>query len=295
MKHDCELIQDLIPLVKDGIASDTSKIAVDLHIQQCSVCRGIFETDMQVGFLELDYSARAEISKAKDYKTRIIKRRKIIKTLVIILSIVLVAVTVVATLQVVKLLSGDTYTTRDIANYGNFSGNIEAEQEGLFSLLAIFPEEIPSLAEVKDFYYFANNGLLDNSYQLYLHCSYDENSFALEKERLESIELSFGNEVHTPVITDTGFDYRAVVTIFGDQNSFEYALIDEDTYTIAYIFAQSMGINKSIVPLEYRPKGFSPPNDMLNELGSYNIYRFEIDDGMPGSTYVIPRIDNVRE
>ncbi|MCL2085187.1 MAG: hypothetical protein FWH06_08035, partial [Oscillospiraceae bacterium] len=146
----------------------------------------------------------------------------------------------------------------------------------------------------KDYYYFFSSGVWDNAYQLYLVCTYDDNDYSYEKERLESLELTFNGETHRPIITDTGFNYRAVVTMFGNQHSYEYALLDDETNMIAYVYAQSMGIDKSVVPPEHRPRGFSPPNDMLTELGSFNIYRFKLTDGMPGSTYVIPGIDNVR-
>lgn len=295
MKYDCGLIQDLIPLVKDGVASDNSKTAVDYHIRQCPVCKGIYATNTQIAFPTLNESANTEISKVTDYKNRIKKRRKIIIILTVVFSVFLVIGTAATTAQIAKYLAGDSYSTRSIADYGNYSGHIEAEQEGLFSLLEIFPKEIPASAEVKDYYYFCNNGRLDNSYQLYLLCAYEESDFIIEKERLESIEISFRDEVHKPIITDTGFNYRAIVTIFDDQNSFEYALIDDDTNTVAYVFAQSMGIDKSVVSSQYHPRGFNPPKDRLTELGSFNMYRFKLNDDMPGSSYVIPGINHFDE
>ena len=86
-------------------------------------------------------------------------------------------------------------------------------------------------------------------------CSYDQEDFDREKERLESIRFTFNDVVDKPTITDMGFQYHAVVTMYDNQNSFEYALIDEETKTIAYVFAQSMGINESVVPEQYCPQG----------------------------------------
>lgn len=289
MKYECEMIQDLIPLVKDGIASKKSGAAVVLHIKDCAVCREIYDTDTQIALPPLNESASVEISKVANYKNRIKKRRKIIILLAALLAVFLVIGTSLITAQLGKEIAGDSYTTRSIDEYGNYSGHIEIEQEGFFSLLEIFPKELPPSATVKDYYYFRNNGLLDNSYQLYLLCSYDKEDFDREKERLESIELTFGDEVHKPTITDTGFEYHAVVTIFNDQNSFEYALIDEETGTIAYVFAQSMRIKESVVPAQYRPQEFTPPQNALTVWGGYNIYRFKINEG----AYVIPGIDHI--
>jgi len=40
----CYIIRDLIPLVKDGVASDDSTIIVNEHIKNCDRCRSEFET-----------------------------------------------------------------------------------------------------------------------------------------------------------------------------------------------------------------------------------------------------------
>ncbi len=289
MKFECEMIQDLIPLVKDGIASEKSGIAVALHIKDCTVCRDIYNTDTQMTWPSMNESSSIEITKVSSYKNRIKKRRKIIILLTVLLAAFLVIGTSLITAQLGKELAGASYETKNIDEYGNYSGHIESEQTGFFSLLEIFPKELPPSVTVKDYYYFCNNGLLDNSYQLYLLCSYNKEDFNIEKERLESIELIFNNKDQKPIITDTGFKYPAVVTIFNDQNSFEYALIDDETGTIAYVFAQSMGIKESVVPSQYRPQGFKPPQNALTEWGSYNIYRFKIEEG----AYVIPGIDQM--
>ena len=291
-KYECEIIQDLIPLVKDGIASEKSGAAVMQHIKECLVCRKAYETDPQIVLPPLRESESMEMSKVTLYKNRIKKRRRIMISLAALLAVALVIGTSLITVKIAKqIIIGDSYTTRDIAKYGEYSGHIEFEQEGFFSLLEIFPKELPPSATVEDYYYFCSNGgLFDNSYQLYLVCSYEKDDFVREKERLESLELTFRDEVHKPTITDTGFKYRAVVTIFNDQNSFEYALIDDETRTIAYVFAQSMGIKESVVPLQYRPQGFKLPQNALTERGSYNIYYFKLHEG----AYVIPGIDNIK-
>jgi hypothetical protein len=40
----CNVILDLIPLVKDGVASDDSNIIVNEHIKACTSCKSEFET-----------------------------------------------------------------------------------------------------------------------------------------------------------------------------------------------------------------------------------------------------------
>lgn len=41
MKWDCEIIEDLLPLYEDGVCSEKSREAVQLHLRQCSRCAGL--------------------------------------------------------------------------------------------------------------------------------------------------------------------------------------------------------------------------------------------------------------
>ena len=89
MKYDCALIQDLIPLVKDGIASDVSKAVVELHIQECALCKGIHDADAHIDFPSMDESASAEITKVNEYKSRIRKWQKKIASKIVLTTLVL--------------------------------------------------------------------------------------------------------------------------------------------------------------------------------------------------------------
>ena len=83
-------------------------------------------------------------------------------------------------------------------------------------------------------------------------------------------------------------------TMFGNQHSYEYALLDDKTNTIAYVYAQSMGIKNSVVVAEHRPKGWRPPEDRLTEWGAFDIYRFKTgSDEFP--LYVVPGKDDIGE
>ena len=42
MNKDCEIIQDLMPLVIDGVCSEKSREAVEDHVKECPVCAGIY-------------------------------------------------------------------------------------------------------------------------------------------------------------------------------------------------------------------------------------------------------------
>ena len=44
MKFDCDLYMDLMPLVKDGAASDASRMALEDHMRNCPLCRELYDT-----------------------------------------------------------------------------------------------------------------------------------------------------------------------------------------------------------------------------------------------------------
>lgn len=209
------------------------------------------------------------------YKGKTKIDEKLIIVTALNLAIMLIAISLLTSCML-NPLAGQSYFTSDVAEYGNYSGNIREEREGMFSSLEIFPDELPTSAIVNDYYYYCNNGgLLDNSYQLYLVCSYEDNDFAFEKERLAAIAYILQDEIYKPIVTNDGFEYPAVITVFDYKNSFEYALFDDSTKTIAYIYVQTLGIEETVVPSKYRPKGFTVPEDMLNQWGNFNLYHFK--------------------
>ena len=44
----CAMCLDLMPMVYDGIASEDSRKAVERHLESCSCCRRLCESDMPV-------------------------------------------------------------------------------------------------------------------------------------------------------------------------------------------------------------------------------------------------------
>lgn len=41
---DCDLYMDLMPLVKDGAASEASRAALEAHLKECEMCRELYDT-----------------------------------------------------------------------------------------------------------------------------------------------------------------------------------------------------------------------------------------------------------
>lgn len=53
MKVNCEIVQDLLPLYEDGVCSESSRAAIEEHLQECESCRGIKEGVPLIGEPEI--------------------------------------------------------------------------------------------------------------------------------------------------------------------------------------------------------------------------------------------------
>lgn len=42
--YECDLIMDLMPLAKDGAASDASRTAIEMHLLECETCRALYDS-----------------------------------------------------------------------------------------------------------------------------------------------------------------------------------------------------------------------------------------------------------
>ena len=58
----CNVCMDLIPLVKDGVASDDSCLLVEEHIINCSTCKSIYMSEIQI---ELQMDDKVVVGKIK--------------------------------------------------------------------------------------------------------------------------------------------------------------------------------------------------------------------------------------
>ena len=63
-KITCDMCKDLMPLVKDGIASADSCLAVKEHLKECEDCKKLFEKEAAVPS-ELNMDLELELSKLK--------------------------------------------------------------------------------------------------------------------------------------------------------------------------------------------------------------------------------------
>lgn len=273
MKYDCEIIQDLMPLVIDGIASEKSVKLVNEHKQECMTCSSYYDNlshNIHINS-DMDEQKVRESEHVTTYGKRIKKRRiKIIIAVVlgIVGLLILQAIVIFGSMGALSFF-GKEYKTTDPAEYGIYSGHISNEASGMFSHLLIFPSELPGSAQIEDYNYYCSDKGLDSSYQMILEYSLSAEDFQKEKQRLSTLSVTYKDKTNKVLYATTGFDYPAYVTVFNNNETYEYALLDAANNRIICVFSQFQNLEKGQLDENYLPS-----ESFVTSNPGYSMYYF---------------------
>jgi hypothetical protein len=168
---------------------------------------------------------------------------------------------------------GPAQITSDVSDYGKF------EDFKGYSNLEIFPKDLPESINIENYYYFYQDTLFDATYQIFVEYTLSEEDYQAEVQRLSQIGEQNGGEAHRIVYDTQNFNYPAYVTVFGNNLTYEYALLIEDQNKIVCVFTQFANRKDIGFDPAYLPDGFQSPGDpQVNTLGGYNIYYFQLDE-----------------
>lgn len=164
-------------------------------------------------------------------------------------------------IQLAACGTAESYSTMDSDLYLQTEGHIANEGMDIRSGLFIFPESIEDLEQVQ-YRYACKEGLLDNSYVIYLKATYSDAAYLAEKERLTNIQctIELPDETVTNAIeyTETLFNFPAYVAVYNTDMSFEYALADDENNCIIYVFLKLFEgadyLAEEYLPLEFKGK-----------------------------------------
>ena len=157
-----------------------------------------------------------------------------VKNIIVIAAcLILGVVFVVASFMVLN------FKKEDHTNIEEYSSNLTKliESQDVRSGLKIFPTEV-NKDKVKEFKYYSEDDLFVGSYLYYLVVDYDKDEFNAEVERIKSVNQPFRDIVKNIFFAKTGFKYPAYITIWDGNGTYEYALVDEENTTIAYVLNQ---------------------------------------------------------
>ena len=88
MNHDCEIIQDLMPLVIDEVSSDKSRQAVEDHVKECPDCARIYE-DLKTDLMEKGKNKNKESHNENRFIRTILKKKRFRRIRKIVLLVLL--------------------------------------------------------------------------------------------------------------------------------------------------------------------------------------------------------------
>lgn len=153
------------------------------------------------------------------------------------------------------------FKKEDHTNIDEYSSNLEKliESKDVRSGLKIFPAEI-NKEKVKDFKYYSTDGLFIGDYLYYLVVDYDKDEFDAEVERIKNVNQPFRDIVKNIFFAKTGFKYPAYITIWDGNGTYEYAVVDEENTTIAYVLNQLYDWKDTGIAEDYLPKDYSVPS-----------------------------------
>ncbi len=146
--------------------------------------------------------------------------------------------------------------------------------DGFLSEFILFPETLENIDEVVDYHYFDYQ--LRDGQEVVLIAKYNESSYYEEIDRLENIYFDVKNSYSGPkyIMKDFEnvlFNKPTYVTTYIPGRTYEYACIDDSTYTISYLFIEFMSKERVSVSSEFLPKIYTDDNELYSRY-CYDIY-----------------------
>ena len=177
------------------------------------------------------------------------------------------------------------YTTVKISEYGKWDGHIDNERQEIESGLYIFPEDITNALDVNYFYYTALDFHSISTIAIFAEVTYSEEDYQIEKERIAGLQCEIPMADDEQAVTnliaysEELFFYPAYIAVYNSNLSYEYALMDEESNKIIYVYSKLKDLN-GMIPDEYIPIEVIDKNMYENNSwDNINIYYAEDENG----------------
>ena len=262
---DCSLVKDLLALSMEGLTGEESERFLQMHLKECKKCQSFFKE------LVIENEEQKELECKKESAVL----RSLKKWHYELLGLIIGIFTVLA--FIVLVMGYAFFGNRDVEevysvkeHYEQVTDYGKQEYRGI-SELALFPESDEISGNLDVFYYDCKGNELYQSYQIYLECTYEEQAYVAEKERLLNIEdKKTGRKV---VYSEEENKLPCVYAMLYDEG-YEYALLSDEECKIRYIYLQGVDrreINflQKYLPIDYGQGGYY----FETEREAYRIYQ----------------------
>ena len=233
---------------------------------------------------EIKYNENLNEILKEYYKLK--KQKQIIKNILLIVSLTLLVI-LVRLLLVLGIVSLSFLTPEDnITGINNYHKEyyIEKYRGDLDSNLMIFPNDTSKLIN-STFSSSLKTNFFDTDGYIILKTKYHKEDFDNEINRLSNLKMTINetcysnSKQYTNYIKydNISYEYPAYITIDGFDSTYEYALVNEDTLEIIYLYLSSPNISDNKYR-EYLKKDQSiyAKTDTIN---SYSIYNHSFNNG----------------
>ncbi len=190
---------------------------------------------------------------------------------------------VLALLFAVLLLGGCVipgYTARGAAEY-NKEEIYRRYWGDLGSYLSVFPDKLSPEAESVAYEAILGEGVFDTDGRIVLRCVYGKAAYDLEVQRLAALTatIEYEGECWTNRVRydEESYLLPAYITVDGFDSTYEYALLDEESHAIVYLYISSPAPGDlAIRPYLKRDLTVYLRTDTL---AAYTMYYHTFDDG----------------
>lgn len=168
------------------------------------------------------------------------------------------------------IIHGKTITVTDKKEYGNYK-----KYERLNNL-AVFPDKnIKTLSDT--YFYQYHDAFYAPCVQIILESHYTEEQFMQELLRLEELELTYNEQTNRLLKDNAHFLSDAYVAMADWNDSYEYALVFENLYTILYVYLENAdNIENLLVDNLFLPTYYEVSSS--DDDVSFSFYAFSIGD-----------------
>ncbi len=148
----------------------------------------------------------------------------------------------------------------------------------------IFPEQIPDGTLETEFYNSYRDTFNSPTLQTYLKCTYDDNAYQKEIDRLENTSKTYGNK-KKELLSDEKkkFKYPAYIAVENAAHKYEYALLTGENEIVyistAYIYKDGVKFSEDYLPYDFM-------TEEGRAFGSgYSIYYASVSSSMIDTDY----------
>ena len=267
MNLKCYIVKDLLPNYADKVTSEETCNDIEKHFSECEQCKKEYQAMTQQ--IPKTTLADQKVNKKEvNYLKKCFRIIKIVVISIIILNIAIVGIFGALLLYGVNHPAKDI--TTDIADYNKYLGatGIHADKNLIYN--DIFPDSIPSSADVEEFSYYYLDPF-DPSYLCYLVYTCSDEDFSKELERLSEIESSEDYLFYGT----TGFNYPVCAIYANDYTGYIYAMADKEENRLIYVeltycnyFSEidyEAIINKKHLPVGFDAKPGNPTRKKYDE------------------------------